>query len=216
MSTLHRSWRQLLGFACALGVSAIAMAAEPGPSTRPATGPADAAAPTGPLDFTVTTIDGQEANLADYKGKVVLIVNVASKCGFTPQYAGLQKLYDKYMEKGFVILAFPANNFRKQEPGTNEEIKAFATSKYHVTFPLMAKISVAGDDQDALYRYLTSKETGGKFAGAIEWNFTKLLVGRDGTVVARFPSKVTPQDLKMIVAIEDALSAPEPARNAPK
>ncbi len=214
MSTLHHFWRQLLGLAFVLGLCAIAVAAEP--STRQATSSATVAAPTGPLDFMVTTIDGQQANLADYKGKVVLIVNVASKCGFTPQYAGLQKLYERYQEKGLVILAFPANNFRKQEPGTNEEIKAFATSKYHVTFPLMAKISVAGDDKAALYRYLTAKETGGNFAGEIEWNFTKLLVGRDGTVVARFPSKITPQDPKLIVAIEDALSAPEPARSARK
>jgi glutathione peroxidase len=163
------------------------------------------------LDFKVTTIDGREANLADYKGKVVMIVNVASRCGYTPQYAGLQKLYEKYQEKGLVILAFPANNFGGQEPGTNEQIKAFATGKYHATFPLMAKISVAGDDQHALYRYLTSNETGGQFAGPIEWNFTKLLVGRGGSVVARFPAKVKPEDPTVIAAIVKALDVTESA-----
>jgi glutathione peroxidase len=185
---------------------------EASPATQPAA-KAPTPAPAGPLEFKVTTIDGEPATLADYKGKVVLIVNVASRCGFTGQYAGLQKLYDKYMERGFVILAFPANNFKSQEPGSNEQIKAFATSTYHVTFPLMAKISVAGDDKAALYRYLTEKETGGEFAGEIEWNFTKLLIGRDGKVVARFPAKVKPEDSKVIAAIEAALEGERP--NAP-
>ena len=141
----------------------------------------------------------------------MLIVNVASHCGYTTQYAGLQKLYDKYMEKGFVILAFPANNFRNQEPGTNEQIKAFVTKRFHVTFPMMAKISVKGEDQHPLYRFLTGKETGGEFAGDIEWNFTKLLIGRSGKVVDRFPSKVKPEDPKVIAAIEKALGENAPA-----
>jgi len=209
MSRISCFIRSSYSVAAILCFSMSALAKEAAPTTKPATDPVGV--PAGPLDFHVSAIDGQEVNLADYRGKVVLIVNVASKCGFTPQYAGLQKLYDQYQEKGLVILAFPANNFRKQEPGTNEQIKAFATSKYHVTFPMMAKIDVIGPDEAALYRYLTDKETGGQFAGPIEWNFTKLLIGRDGTVVARFPAKVTPQDPKMIAAIESALNAGQPA-----
>jgi glutathione peroxidase len=181
-----------------------AIAKDAAPTTKPATEPA-ISAPAGPLDFKVLTIDGQETNLADYKGKVVLIVNVASRCGYTPQYEGLQMLYAKYREKGFVVLAFPANNFRHQEPDNNEKIKAFVTSRYHVTFPMMAKISVKGEDQHPLYRFLTTQPTGGEFAGDIEWNFTKLLIGRNGKVVARFPAKVKPQDPKVIEAIEKAL-----------
>ena len=179
-----------------------------GPTTKPAS---TAAVPPSALDFTVTTIDGQEANLAEYKGKVVLIVNVASRCAYTPQYAGLQTLYEKYRQKGLVILAFPANNFGRQEPGTNEQIKAFATEKYHVTFPLMAKISAAGEDQAPLYRYLTAKETGGRFAGPIKWNFTKMLIGRSGAVVDRFASTVKPEDPALVAAIEKALDAAVPA-----
>jgi glutathione peroxidase len=217
MSNVSHSLRHLLGFAgfssCLIALAASAQAS---PATQPTAVAAVAPAPASPLDFKVITIDGKEANLADYKGKVVLIVNVASRCGFTSQYAGLQKMYEKYQGKGFVILAFPANNFKNQEPGTNEQIKAFAASKYHVTFPMMAKISVAGDDKAALYAYLTAKETGGNFAGEIEWNFTKLLVGRGGAVVARFPSKIKPEDPKVIVAIEEALAAPEPSRRDQK
>jgi glutathione peroxidase len=183
---------------------ATAVAAQTGPSTRPAV---NAAVPASAFDFTVITIDGREANLADYKGKVVLIVNVASHCAYTPQYAGLQKLYEKYQEKGLVILAFPANNFGGQEPGSNEQIKAFATDKYHVTFPMLAKISAAGEDQAPLYRYLTSKEAGGQFAGPIKWNFTKLLIDRGGVVVARFPSNIRPEDPAFVAAIEKALDA---------
>ena len=159
----------------------------------------------GPLDFKVTTIDGKEVNLADYKGEVVLIVNVASRCGYTKQYEGLQKLFEKYQTKGFVILAFPANNFGKQEPDNNEKIKAFVESKFHVTFPMMAKISVKGDDQHPLYRYLTTQPSAGEFGGDIKWNFTKLLIGRNGKVIARFPSPVKPENRKMIEAIEKAL-----------
>jgi len=180
------------------------MAKDAVPATQPAVD-LGATAPAGPLDFKVTTIDGQPTNLADYKGNVVLIVNVASRCGYTGQYDGLQKLYAKYREKGFVILAFPANNFRNQEPDNNEKIKAFVTSHYHVTFPMMAKISVKGQDQHPLYRFLTTQPSGGEFAGDIEWNFTKLLVGRNGKVIARFPSKVKPEDPKLVGAIEKAL-----------
>jgi glutathione peroxidase len=134
-----------------------------------------------------------------------MIVNVASKCGLTPQYAGLEKLYDAYKDRGLVVLGFPANNFGGQEPGTDEEIKTFCTSKYDVSFPMMSKISVKGDDQHPLYTLLTAKTDTNTFAGDIGWNFTKFLVGRDGQVVARFDSKTKPDDAKLVAAVEQAL-----------
>src|SRR5271165_7175644 len=155
-------------------------------------------------EFTPASIDGAPAPLSAYKGKVVLIVNVASRCGYTPQYAGLEKLYEKYEDKGFVILGFPANNFGAQEPGTNEEIKTFCTRKYSVTFPMYAKISVKGADQAPLYAYLT-KDTGPGIAGEIKWNFTKFLVDRNGNVVQRFEPAVTPDSKEVIAAIEKQL-----------
>jgi glutathione peroxidase len=154
--------------------------------------------------FTLNSIDGKPAPLADYKGKVVLLVNVASQCGYTPQYSGLEATYEKYKDQGFVILGFPANNFGAQEPGTNEEIKTFCTRKYSVTFPMYAKISVKGDDQAPLYAYLT-KETGTGIAGEIKWNFTKFLVDRDGKVVQRFEPAVTPDSKDVTAAIEKQL-----------
>ena len=150
-------------------------------------------------EFTLNSIVGSPAPLSAYQGKVVLIVNVASRCGFTPQYAGLEALYEKYKDRGFVILGFPANNFGGQEPGTNEEIKTFCSSKYNVTFPMYSKISVKGDDQAPLYRFLTA--TGGE----IQWNFTKFLVDKNGKVVARFEPKVTPESPDVAAAIEKAL-----------
>src|ERR1700744_5341067 len=135
--------------------------------------------------YTLKSIDNQPVSLKSYSGKVVLLVNVASKCGFTPQYAGLESLYEKYKDKGFVIVGVPANNFAQQEPGTNEEIKKFCSGKYNVTFPMMAKVSVLGDDQTPLYTYLTGKSTDPQFGGDIKWNFTKFLVGRDGKIAAR-------------------------------
>jgi glutathione peroxidase len=173
---------------------------------------ADAAATTQPagggvLGFTVKDIDGKEVNLADYKGKAVLIVNVASKCGFTPQYTGLEKLYETYKERGFVIVGFPANNFKGQEPGTNEQIKEFCTSKYNVTFPIMSKISVKGDDKAAIYHYLTEPATAGEFAGEITWNFNKFLVDRQGNLMARFASPTKPDDPQLVAAVEKALNA---------
>jgi glutathione peroxidase len=158
----------------------------------------------GIYSFTLNSIDGQPAPLADYKGKVVLIVNVASQCGFTPQYSALEAIYEKYKDQGFVILGFPANNFGAQEPGTNEEIKTFCSRKYSVTFPMYAKISVKGNDQAPLYAYLT-KETGAGIAGDIKWNFTKFLVDRDGKVVQRFEPAVTPDSKEVIAAIEKQL-----------
>lgn len=152
-------------------------------------------------DFTLNTIDGAPAPLSTFKGKVVLLVNVASKCGYTPQYAGLEKLYEKYKDKGFVIVGVPANNFGAQEPGTNEEIKTFCSRNYNVTFPMMSKVSVKGADQVPLYKYLTDS-TGTQ----IEWNFTKFLIDRNGNIASRFASKVTPESTDMASAIEKALA----------
>jgi glutathione peroxidase len=157
------------------------------------------------LDFTLNSIDGKPAPLSQYHGKVVLIVNVASRCGFTPQYTGLEKIYEKYKDQGFVILGFPANNFGAQEPGTNEEIKTFCSSKYSVTFPMYSKISVKGADINPLYQFLTDKQTNPASAGDIKWNFTKFLVGKDGKVIARFESAVTPESPEVTGAIEKAL-----------
>src|SRR5271156_4866070 len=155
-------------------------------------------------DFTLPSIDGKPAPLAAYKGKVVLVVNVASQCGYTPQYSALEATYEKYKDKGFVILGFPANNFGAQEPGTNEEIKTFCSRKYSVTFPLYAKISVKGADQAPLYAYLT-KDAGPSVAGEIKWNFTKFLIDRNGMVVQRFEPAVTPDSKEVIAAIEKQL-----------
>jgi len=156
-------------------------------------------------DFTMKDIDGKEVKLKKYKGNVALIVNVASKCGYTPQYEGLQKIYDQYKAQGFYVLGFPANNFGNQESGTESEIKEFCESKYKVKFPLFAKISVKGEDQHPLYNFLTSKETDPKFAGDITWNFNKFLVDRKGNIVARFSSKDTPESEVVKQAIEKEL-----------
>ncbi len=162
------------------------------------------AASSGVYSFTLNSIDGKPAPLANYKGKVVLIVNVASQCGYTPQYSALEATYEKYKEQGLVILGFPANNFGAQEPGTNEEIKTFCSRKYSVTFPMYSKISVKGDDQSPLYVYLT-KDTGPGISGEIKWNFTKFLVDRNGKVVQRFEPAVTPDSKEVIAAIEQQL-----------
>jgi glutathione peroxidase len=159
-----------------------------------------------PLDFAVKDIDGKETDLSRFKGQVVMIVNVASKCGYTPQYKALEAMYEQYKEKGFVIVGFPANNFKFQEPGTNAEIKAFCTGKYNVTFPMMSKVSVKGEDKAAVYKFLTEDPTAGGFGGDIKWNFTKFLVGRDGKVVARFEPKVKPDDAEVKDAVEKAIA----------
>jgi glutathione peroxidase len=156
-------------------------------------------------EFTLNSIDGKPGPLAAYQGKVVLIVNVASRCGFTPQYAGLEALYEKYKDRGFTILGFPANNFGGQEPGTNEEIKTFCRTKYNVTFPMYSKISVKGDDKAPLYQFLTDKQANPATGGEIQWNFTKFLVDKNGKVVARFEPKVTPESPDVTEAIEKAL-----------
>jgi glutathione peroxidase len=158
-------------------------------------------------DFKMKDIDGKEVKLKQYKGNVVLVVNTASKCGYTPQYEGLQTTFDKYKDRGFVVLGFPANNFGGQEPGTAAEIKEFCTLKYKVTFPMFAKISVKGDDQDPLYTYLTSKETNPDFGGDITWNFNKFLIDRKGKIVARFTSKDKPDSEAVTQAIEKYLGS---------
>jgi glutathione peroxidase len=156
-------------------------------------------------DFTMNSIDGQPAPLAAYRGKVLLLVNVASRCGFTPQYAGLEKVYEQYKDRGLVILGFPANNFGAQEPGTNDEIKSFCSRTYNVTFPMYAKSSVKGDDINPLYRFLTDKNLNAKTGGDIHWNFTKFLIGRDGAVIARFEPNAKPDSPEVAAAIEKAL-----------
>src|SRR5882762_4441964 len=161
-------------------------------------------AASGIYTFTHNSIDGKPAPLANYKGKVVLVVNVASQCGYTPQYSALEATYEKYKDQGFVILGFPANNFGAQEPGTNEEIKTFCSRKYSVTFPMYAKISVKGSDQAPLYAYLT-KDIAPGIAGEIKWNFTKFLVDRNGNVVQRFEPEITPDSKEVISSIEKQL-----------
>ncbi|OGF51695.1 MAG: glutathione peroxidase [Candidatus Firestonebacteria bacterium GWA2_43_8] len=157
------------------------------------------------FDLVMKDIDGKDTGLETFKGKVILIVNVASKCGFTPQYKGLESIYEKYKDKGFVILGFPANDFLWQEPGTNEEIKQFCLLKYNVTFPMFAKISVKGKEQSPLYKYLTEKETNPDFSGPIKWNFTKFLIDRKGNIAARFEPKVTPESDEVVKKIEEEL-----------
>jgi len=173
------------------------------------TGAAKQATPTdsnGIYSFTPLDIDGKPANLSQYRGKVLLIVNTASRCGYTPQYEGLQGIYEKYRDAGLVVLGFPANNFKGQEPGTEQEIKQFCTLKYNVTFPMFSKISVTGPDKHPLYKYLTAKETNPNHGGEITWNFNKFLVDRQGRIVSRFDSKDRPQDAKVVQSIEKALA----------
>jgi len=158
------------------------------------------------FDFTLNSIDGQPAPLSTYKGKVVLLVNVASRCGYTPQYAGLESLYEKYQDRGLVIVGIPANNFGAQEPGTNQEIKTFCTSKYHVSFPMMSKVSVKGGDIAPLYQFLTALDTKPAKKGKISWNFEKFLIGKNGQVVARFAPGTEPDSKEVVAAIESELA----------
>ena len=159
---------------------------------------------TSPLySFTVESIDGSPVPLSTYKGEVLLIVNVASFCGYTPQYEDIEAVYEMYKDKGFRVLAFPANNFGNQEPGTNEEIKEFCTSKYDVTFDLFSKISVKGEDQHPLYRYITTESA---VPGEVKWNFQKYLVDRSGNIVAMYPSKVKPTDDEFVSKLEELLA----------
>ena len=167
-----------------------------------------AAAPTAKdaLDFKVKDIDSADVDLGIYRGKVVLIVNTASKCGHTPQYADLQTLWTKYQDSGFVVLGFPSNDFLWQEPGSNKEIREFCSSKFHVTFPMFEKVDVKGKDQIPLYAYLTAQETKPTGKGNISWNFEKFLIGKDGKVAARFSPGTSPSDPSVVKAIEAELA----------
>ena len=158
------------------------------------------------LNFKVNNIEGKKVDLEDYEGNVVLIVNTASQCGLTPHYAGLQKMYEKYKDKGFVVLGFPCNQFGKQEPGTNAEIKQFCTSKYSVDFPMFSKIDVNGADADPLYKYLTSKDVKPAGKGNVSWNFEKFLVDRDGNLIHRFAPRTKPSDPELVQAVEAQLA----------
>ena len=161
-------------------------------------------------EFTMTDIDGREVALSDYREQVLLVVNVASKCGFTRQYAGLEKLYQAYKDRGFAVLGFPANNFMGQEPGTEAEIKSFCTLTYGVTFPMFAKISVKGKTIHPLYAFLIDKKLHPEHGGAISWNFNKFLIGKDGRVLGRYGSRTEPGDPDLAAAIAAALTVPAP------
>ena len=157
------------------------------------------------LNFKMKGIDGKEVDLSKFQGKVILFVNVASECGNTPQYKGLQKLYEKYHDKGLVVIGVPANEFGGQEPGSDAQIARFCKTKYKVTFPMLSKVVVKGEDITPLYAYLTSKKTDPKFGGDIEWNFAKFLISRQGEVVARFKHNVAPESKAVVTAIEAEL-----------
>lgn len=168
---------------------------------------ADKKGPKTVLDFEVKDIDGDAVKLGDtYAGKVLLIVNTASKCGYTPQYADLEALYEEYKDKGLEVLAFPSNDFGGQEPGTEAEIKEFCSTKFKVTFPLFSKVVVKGEAKAPLYQFLTDTQAHPETGGEIKWNFTKFLVGRDGKVIARFEPKVKPTDDAVKEAVEKALA----------
>ena len=160
------------------------------------------------LQFKMRSLAGEEVDLAQYQGTVLLIVNVASECGYTPQYRGLQALYARYAQDGFAVLGFPCNQFGQQEPGTADQIAAFCNRRYSVTFPMFEKIDVNGKNQCDLYKYLTSQDTSAPSSGPIQWNFEKFLVARDGQVVARFRSSVAPESKPLVEAIERELAKP--------
>ncbi|MCW5958657.1 MAG: glutathione peroxidase [Pyrinomonadaceae bacterium] len=167
-------------------------------------------------EFTAMDIDGKDVSLKSYSGDILLIVNTASQCGYTPQYEGLQKIYDRFKDKNFKVIGFPTNNFGGQEPGSNEEIKDFCTTKYKVTFPMFAKISVKGEDQHPLYKFLTDKEQNGEFGGDITWNFNKFLANEKGEIVARFTSKDTPESETVVNAIEKYIAERDAAKDKAK
>lgn len=204
-----RSWKAAV---CLFALASICVAQDrpvrekPADDKKPAeSGATKTAEAKSVLDFTVKDIDGKDVPLSRYKGRVLLVVNVASKCGLTPQYEQLQALHEKYGEKGLAVLGFPANDFGSQEPGTEAEIKEFCSTKFGVKFDMFSKVSVKGDDCCDLYKFLTSEQKNEKFAGDIKWNFTKFLVGRDGKVVARFEPRTKPDDADVIKAVEAEL-----------
>lgn len=165
------------------------------------------ALPSSIYDIRVKTIDGQDLPLSHFQGHVLLIVNVASQCGFASQTKNLENLYEKYSEKGLLILAFPCNDFMSQEPGTNEAIKQAYCDNYHITFPLFEKIKVTGKNRHPLYQFLTSNKTNPQFGGDIYWNYTKFLVNKNGEIIDRFNTITNPEDPKMVAAIETALAS---------
>ena len=204
-----------------------AAADEPAPKKQPAKDAADEKTPEKKdengeekktkmpaLQYKMNDINGKAQDLAQYHGNVVLMVNVASECGLTPQYEGLQSLYEKYKDQGFVILGFPANNFGKQEPGTNDEIKSFCKENFGVTFPMFSKVSVKGKDKCELYQYLTDKKADHKHGGEIKWNFAKFIVDRNGNVATRFSPMTKPDNDKFIAAVEKELKAAIPEDSA--
>jgi glutathione peroxidase len=156
-------------------------------------------------DFSMNSLDGKPMSIADYKGKVLLLVNVASYCGYTYQYKDLEAMYEKYKDQGLVVVGFPANNFGGQEPGTDAQIKDFCERTYHVKFPMVAKVSVKGSDKTPIYQFLTSPAANPATAGEIQWNFTKFLVDRNGKVIQRFEPAVEPSSKEMVGAVEKAL-----------
>jgi glutathione peroxidase len=160
------------------------------------------------LNFTMNRLDGKPAELSQYQGKVVLMVNTASECGYTPQYAPLEKLHEKYAEQGLAVLGFPANEFGAQEPGNDSQISEFCQKNYGVKFDMFSKVVVKGEGQCPLYKYLTSKDTDPQFAGPVKWNFEKFLIGRNGQIVARFRSGTEPDDPEVIQKIEAELAKP--------
>jgi glutathione peroxidase len=183
----------VLGSLCGLIIGAAAVADEKG--KVPAV-----------LNFKMKSLEGKEVDLSKYQGKVVVFVNVASRCGYTPQYQALQALHEKYADKGLAVLGFPANDFGKQEPGTDAQIAEFCAKNFGVKFDMFSKVVVKGNGQCELYKFLTSKDTNPKFAGDIGWNFEKFVVGRNGTVVARFKSAVSPDSEPFIKVIEEELA----------
>jgi glutathione peroxidase len=188
----------------AIGVLVMSQTAAAAESTRTDAGATKEAKK--PLDVEMKTIQGKKVNLADkYKGKVVMLVNVASRCGYTPQYEQLQAMHEKYGKKGLAIVGVPCNQFGQQEPGTEKEIARFCKDKFGVEFDMMAKVDVNGEKAAPLYKYLTSKETDPKFAGDIKWNFEKFVFDREGNVVARFPSKAKPDSEEVVKVVEAEL-----------
>jgi glutathione peroxidase len=164
------------------------------------TGATAAEKPVSLHDLTVQSLSGKPVQLAEYKGKVLVVVNTASRCGYTPQYEGLQKLYEQYRDRGVVVLGFPSNDFGGQEPGTAQEIQTFCDTKFHVTFPLFEKVKTAGEGQSPVYAFLAAKHP------APKWNFHKYVIGKDGQVVAAFPSAITPESQELRTAIDQALA----------
>lgn len=202
---MHRSTRASTAVLLAAVALAGATCAEkaPGPEAKPAADPQPSQASNMSFhDFTMNAIDGQARSLSEYKGKVLLVVNTASECGYTPQYAGLVRLHEKLKDKGFSVLGFPSNDFGAQEPGSDEEIKTFCDTKFKVSFPLFSKSVVKGQGKSPLYAFLTSAPPGGE----VKWNFEKFLIGKDGKVAGRYPSSVDPEDAKLLADIEAALA----------